>query len=137
MLIYFNESDNLINSSDENDLASNNDSENLNLNKEVLNCKCRDISDVMLKRICKKSTAAAEMKNELKIINTLKIFVKIKINDDSLKHVCYKHLLRLVDHIKLQVNMLNFSELRKRLWRCWKQRHDLKTFKTSLETTLW
>ena len=41
------------------------------------------------------------MKNELKIINTLKVFVKIEINDDSLKHVYYKHFLRFANYIKL------------------------------------
>ena len=55
----------------------------------------------MLERIYKKTLIAAEMKNELKIINTLKVFIKIKMNDDSLKHVCHKHLFRLVNYIKL------------------------------------
>ena len=47
----------------------------------------------MFKRIYKKLIITAEIKNELKIINTLKIFIKTEINDDNLKHVCYKHFL--------------------------------------------
>ena len=45
----------------------------------------------MLERIYKKTTVIIKIKNELKIINTLKIFIKTEINDDNLKHVCYKH----------------------------------------------
>ena len=80
---------------------NNNDSENSNLNKKVLNYKCKSISNVIFKRIYKKTLIITEMKNELKIINTLKIFIKTEINDDNLKHVYYKHFLRFINYIKL------------------------------------
>ena len=47
----------------------------------------------MFKRIYKKLIIITKIKNKLKIINTLKIFIKTEINDDNLKHVCYKHFL--------------------------------------------
>ena len=93
MLIYSDKNNNLINNNNENDLISNNNLKNSDLNKKVLNYKCKNIFNVMFKRIYKKIIIITEIKNELKIINTLKIFIKIKINDDNLKHVYYKHFL--------------------------------------------
>jgi len=102
------------------------------LNKEVLNemyennesieetsdCKCSEILKMILKRICRKLFTVADMMNEMKCINTLRIFVKTDLEETSLMHVYHKHLLHLADHFNLQVKMLNSAELKNRLCQC-------------------
>ncbi len=80
--------------------------------EETLDCKCSEILKTILKKVCRKLFTVVDMMNEMKCINTLKIFVKTDLEETSLMHVCHKHLLRLADHFNLQVKMLNSAELR-------------------------
>ncbi len=105
--------------------------------EETLDCKCSEILKMILKKVCRKLFTVVDMMNEMKCINTLKIFVKTDLEETSLMHVCHKHLLRLADHFNLQVKMLNSAELRNWLCQCWKHRSDLIAFKTSFQSTLW
>ncbi len=131
--------------------TSNSNSDKKILNKEVLNemyennesieetsdCKCSEILKMILKRICRKLFTVADMMNEMKCINTLRIFVKTDLEETSLMHVYHKHLLHLADHFNLQVKMLNSAELKNRLCQCWEHCSDLIAFKMSSQFTLW
>jgi len=111
---------------------SDSDSDKKILNEEVLNemyendesieetsdCKCSEILKTILKRICRKSFTVIDMMNEMKCINTLRIFVKINLEETSLMYVYHKHFLHLADHFDLQVKMLNSAELRNQLCQC-------------------
>jgi len=112
--------------------TSNSNSDKKILNKEVFNemyendesieetsdCKCNEIFKMILKRICRKSFTIIDMMNEMKCINTLRIFMKINLKETSLMHVYHKHLLHFTDHFDLQVKMLNSTELRNQLYQC-------------------
>ncbi len=131
--------------------TSDSDSNKEILNEEVLDemyendesiektsdCKCSEILKMILKKVCRKLFTIIDMMNEMKCINTLRIFVKTDFEETSLMHVYHRHLLRLADHFDLQVKMLNSAELRNRLYQCWKHRSDLIAFKTSSQSTLW
>ncbi len=130
---------------------SDSDSDKKILNEEVLNemyendesieetsdCKCSEILKTILKRICRKSFTVIDMMNEMKCINTLRIFVKINLEETSLMYVYHKHFLHLADHFDLQVKMLNSAELRNQLCQCWEHHSDLIAFKMSSQFTLW
>ena len=131
--------------------TSNSNSDKEILNKEVFNemyendesieetsdCKCNEIFKMILKRICRKSFTIIDMMNEMKCINTLRIFMKINLKETSLMHVYHKHLLHFTDHFDLQVKMLNSTELRNQLYQCWKHCSNLIAFKMSSQSTLW
>jgi len=80
--------------------------------EETSNCKCSEIFKMILKKVYRKLFTVIDMMNEMKCINTLRIFVKTDLKETSLMHVCHKHFLRLADHFDLQVKMLNSAELR-------------------------
>ena len=105
--------------------------------EETSNCKCSEILKMILKKVYRKSFTVIDMMNEMKCINTLRIFVKTDLEETSLMHVCHKHLLRLADHFDLQVKMLNSAELRNWLCQCWEHRSNLIAFKMSFQSTLW
>lgn len=86
--------------------------------EETSDCKCSEILKIILKRVCRKSFTVVDMINEMKCINTLKIFVKTDLKETSLIHVYHIHFLRFADHFDLQVKMLNSAELRNRLYQC-------------------
>ncbi len=105
--------------------------------EETSDCKCSEILKMILKRICRKSFTVVDMMNEMKCINTLRIFMKINLEETSLMHVYHRHLLHLADHFNLQVRMLNSVELRNWLCQCWEHCSDLIAFKMSSQFTLW
>ncbi len=74
------------------------------------------VKETIITKVCRKLFIIVNMMNEMKCINTLKIFVKINLEETSLMHVYHKHLLHLTDHFDLQVKMLNSAELRN--WLC-------------------
>lgn len=144
------DSDMMINADEVVRLMSDSNSDKEILNEEVLDemyendesieetsdCKCSEILKMILKRVCRKSFTVVDMMNEMKCINTLRIFVKTDFKETSLMHVYHKHLLRLADYFNLQVKMLNSAELRNWLCQCWEHRSDLIAFKTSSQSTL-
>jgi len=95
--------------------TSDSDSNKEILNKEVLDemyendesieetsdCKCSEILKMILKKVCRKLFTIIDMMNEMKCINTLRIFVKTNFEETSLMHVYHRHLLRLADHFDL------------------------------------
>ncbi len=110
--------------------------ENDELIEETSDCKCSEILKTILKKVCRKSFTIINMMNEMKCINTLRIFIKTNLEETSLMHVYHKHFLHLADHFDLQVKMLNSTELRNWLCQCWKHCNDLIAFKMSSQSTL-
>ena len=86
--------------------------------EETSDCKCSEIFKMILKKVCRKSFTIINMINEIKCINTLKIFVKTDLEETSLMHIYHRHLLHLADYFNLQVKMLNSIELRNQLCQC-------------------
>jgi len=69
--------------------------------EETSDCKCSEILKMILKKVCRKLFTIIDMMNEMKCINTLRIFVKTDFEETSLMHVYHRHLLRLADHFDL------------------------------------
>ncbi len=92
--------------------------ENDELIEETSNCKCNEILKMILKKICRKSFTIINMMNEMKCINTLRIFVKTDFEETSWMYIYHKHLLHLANHFNLQVKMLNSAELKNQLCQC-------------------
>ena len=80
--------------------------------QKTVKYKCRGILFILLNKINRNLAFAAGINNKKKCLSILRSFIKI---NSSLNCACYRYFFRLAGYCGLQVKILNYSELKKKL----------------------
>lgn len=81
-------------------------------NELAIKCDCQNIDDELFVRLKWKHSNASSIKNEIDCLDVLRQMIQFYRNDDSLMHVCHRHLHVIVGRLSLQIKKLTTIDLR-------------------------